>query len=105
MRPEAGPEAAGNSGAKTWARDCPGCPVVKNSTSNAGDVGSIPSWGTKILRAATTELMGAVQPQASPLTSLDFSLCLVGRIPLSTSQGYCEAQMIQEGLITVSITG
>ena len=43
----------------TWARDFPGGPVVKNSTSNAGDVGSNPSQGTKILHAAT-ELMGAV---------------------------------------------
>ena len=60
MRPEPGPEAGGNSGVNTWAKDFPGGPVVKSSTSNAGDVGSIPSWGTKILCAATTELMGAV---------------------------------------------
>ena len=60
MRPEPRPEEEGNSRIGTWAKDFPGGPVVKNSTSNAGDVDSIPSWGTKILRAATAELMGAV---------------------------------------------
>ena len=43
--------------------DFPGGPVVKNPPSNAGDVGSIPGWGTKIPHdagqlspcAATTE--------------------------------------------------
>ena len=33
-------------------RDFPGGPVVKNPPSNAGDVGSIPGWGTKIPHAA-----------------------------------------------------
>ena len=28
-------------------RDFPGGPVVKNPPSNAGDVGSVPGWGTK----------------------------------------------------------
>ena len=28
-------------------RDFPGGPVVKNSLCTAGDVNSIPSWGTK----------------------------------------------------------
>ena len=45
--------------------DFPGGPVVKNPPSNAGDVGSIPGWGTKIphaagqlsLYATTTELV------------------------------------------------
>ena len=31
--------------------DFPGGPVVKNPPSNAGDVGSIPGWGTKIPHA------------------------------------------------------
>ena len=31
--------------------DFPGGPVVKNLPSNAGDVGSIPGWGTKIPHA------------------------------------------------------
>ena len=31
--------------------DFPGGPVVKNPPSNAGDSGSIPDWGTKILHA------------------------------------------------------
>ena len=29
----------------------PGGPVVKNQPANAGDTGSIPSWGTKIPHA------------------------------------------------------
>ena len=32
--------------------DFPGGPVVKTLPSNAGDTGSIPSWGTKIPHAA-----------------------------------------------------
>ena len=32
----------------TTGRDFPGGPVVKNPSSNAGDVGSIPVWRTKI---------------------------------------------------------
>ena len=32
-------------------RDFSGGPVVKNPPSNAGDAGSIPGWGTKILHA------------------------------------------------------
>ena len=31
--------------------DSPGGPVVKNLPANAGDMGSIPGWGTKILQA------------------------------------------------------
>ena len=34
---------------KNFIRDFPGGPVVKSPPSNAGDVGSIPSQGTKIL--------------------------------------------------------
>ena len=45
--------------------DFPGGPVVNNPPSNAGDVGSLPGWGTKIPHATgrlnpyapTTELM------------------------------------------------
>ena len=55
-------------------RDFPGGPVVKNLPCNAGDVGSIPGWGTKIprateqlnLQAVTTEPMShnwAHEPQ------------------------------------------
>ena len=33
-------------------RDFPGGPVIKNPSSNAGDAGLIPGWGTKIPRAA-----------------------------------------------------
>ena len=37
---------------KTYHRDFPGGPVVKNPPSNAGDVGSISGQGTKIPHAA-----------------------------------------------------
>ena len=37
-------------------RDFPGGPVVKNLHPNAGDVGSIPGWGTKISRATAGQL-------------------------------------------------
>ena len=33
-------------------RDLPGGLMVKNLPSSAGDMGSIPGWGTKILHAA-----------------------------------------------------
>lgn len=33
------------------SRDFPGGPLVKNLPCSAGDVGSIPSWGIKILQA------------------------------------------------------
>ena len=36
---------------KGKSRDFPGGPVVKNLPWNAGDMGLIPSWGTKILHA------------------------------------------------------
>ena len=58
---------------KIQQRDFPGDLVVKNPPSNAGDVGLIPGWGTKIPsatgklspRAATTEptCPGARTPQ------------------------------------------
>ena len=35
----------------TLSRDFPGGQVVKNPPSNAGDIGSIPGWGTKIPHA------------------------------------------------------
>ena len=35
--------------------DFPGGPVVKNLHSNAGGIGLIPVWGTKIPSAITTE--------------------------------------------------
>ena len=36
---------------KSSSGDFPSGPVVKNSPCNAGDSGSIPGWGTKILHA------------------------------------------------------
>ena len=47
-------------------RDFPGGPVVKNTPSNAGDVGSIPGWGTKIPHAAG---------QLSPRTAMKDPTC------------------------------
>ena len=40
------------SGIQNLATDFPGGPVVKKQPSNAGDVGLIPGWGTKIPHAA-----------------------------------------------------
>ena len=58
-------------------RDFPGGPVVKNPPSNAGDMGSIPGWGTKIPhavgqlspRAATTELACLKERARMPQTT------------------------------------
>ena len=36
---------------RVLGRDFPGSPVVKTSPFNAGDIGSIPGWGTKSLHA------------------------------------------------------
>ena len=36
--------------------DSPDGPVVKNPPSNAGDMGSIPGWGTKIPLATMREV-------------------------------------------------
>ena len=47
-------------------RDFPGGPVVKNPPSNAGDLGSIPVWGTKIPHATG---------QLSPHTSTREPVC------------------------------
>ena len=45
--------------------DFPGVPVVKNPPSNAGDMGSIPGWGTKIPHAA-----GQLSPRAANYRAL-----------------------------------
>ena len=34
-----------------WCQDFPGGPVVKNTSGNAGDIGSIPGLGTGVPRA------------------------------------------------------
>ena len=55
-------------------RDFPGGPVVKNSSCNVGDLGSIPGQGTKILQTSgltgtgTTETMhsGAHREKSAP---------------------------------------
>ena len=53
-------------------RDYPGGPVVKNPPSNAGDVGSIPDWGTKIPHATG---------QLSPHTATTESVCSRAQAP------------------------
>ena len=45
---------------KTTMRHFPGGPVVSNLPSNAGDVGSIPGWGTKIPHAVRQLRLHAV---------------------------------------------
>ena len=52
-------------------RDFPGGPVVQNPPSNAGDVGSIPAWGTKILHAVG---------QLSPCSTTTELVCLNERV-------------------------
>ena len=43
-------------------RDFPGGPVVKNPPSNAGDVGLIPGWETKIPHAAGQLSLHTLEP-------------------------------------------
>ena len=75
---------------KEICENFPGGPSVKNLPSNAGDVGWIPGWGTKIShasgklspRTATTEpvchnqrsLCAAVQTQHSPLNQKTYDM-------------------------------
>ena len=46
-------------------RDLPGSPVVKNLSSNLGDVGSIPDLGTKHPQAVV-QLSAFPQPERGP---------------------------------------
>ena len=45
------PLSIGISRQEYWSGDFPSGPVVKNPPCNAGDMGSIPGWGTKIPQA------------------------------------------------------
>ena len=49
------------------SQDFPGGPVVKNQPSNAGDMGSIPGWGTQILQAAKNILPSTTKTQHSQI--------------------------------------
>ena len=49
------------------SQDFPGGPVVKNPPSNAGDMGSIPGWGTQILQAAKNILPSTTKTQHSQI--------------------------------------
>ena len=48
---------------KTSSWDFPGCPVVKTSPSNAGDMGSIPGQGVKIPHASQSKHQNTKQKQ------------------------------------------
>ena len=50
----------GDVSIKSWSRDIPGDPAVKNLPSNAGDTSLIPGGGTKISQAT-----GQLNPCAS----------------------------------------
>ena len=50
----------------------PGGPVVKISSSNAGDVGSIPGWGTKIPHASWPKNQNIKQKQCCNKFNKDF---------------------------------
>ena len=45
---------------KQLSGDFPGGPVVKNPPANAGDVGWIPGWGTKIPQASEERSLSAI---------------------------------------------
>ena len=45
---------------KQLSGDFPGGPVVKNLPANAGDVGWIPEWGTKIPQASEERSLSAI---------------------------------------------
>ena len=49
------------------SQDFPGGPVVENPPSNAGDMGSIPGWGTQILQAAKNILPSTTKTQHSQI--------------------------------------
>ena len=53
-------------------RDFPGGPVVKTSPSNAGVVGLIPGWGTKIPHASGSKSQNIKQKQNCDKFSKDF---------------------------------
>ena len=50
-------------------RDFPGGPVVKNLSCNAGDLGSIPGWGTK-----DPNTMGQISPNTEPMQACRLQL-------------------------------
>ena len=75
----------------TTGRDFPGGPVVKNPSSNAGDVGPIPVWGTKI---------SYTEGQLSPHTPATEPACQNFRSPRASmkTQHAQEIKKIQQGL-------
>ena len=68
--------------------DFPGGPVVKNLPSNAGDVGSIPGWGTKIPHAA-----GQLIPRVTTTETAHSGACAphLERSPHAATKSPCTA--------------
>ena len=78
---------------KLLGRDFPGGPVVRSPPSNAGDAGSIPSWGTRVphareqlgLHATATEpanCNGKPMPSGTHVPQLERSLRARAKDPL-----------------------
>ena len=59
-------------------RDLPGGPVVKNLPLNAGDLGSIPGWGTKTLHTATEHACHYEDPKQSKFLKREREMQLLG---------------------------
>lgn len=51
---------------RSFARDFPGCPVVKNLPSNVGDGGLIPGGGTKIPHAVGQLSLHTMREASAP---------------------------------------
>ena len=74
----------------TAIRDFPGGPVVQNLPCNAGNVGSIPGWGTKI-----PHVVGATEPMC-----LNYRTCMLQqKIPLVTTKTQCSQINRQKSLL------
>ena len=72
---------------KNLIRDFPGGPVVKSPPSNAGDVGSIPSQGTKILH---------VEGQLSPWATTGDGQMLQWRPDISSKYAYVNVHRLKK---------
>ena len=59
-------------------RDFPGGPALKNLPFSAGDLGSIPGQGTKILHASGLTCTGTIDP--CTLEPIERSLCTTTKI-------------------------
>ena len=57
---------------ESYLRDCPGGPVVRASPSNAGAVGSIPSWSAEHPHASRPKTQNIKQKQCCNKFNKDF---------------------------------